>query len=121
MPSSTYVLARDVVQAYVAAVGDGSTLYQESDLVPPTALAALALRSILEVVTLPPGTMHGGQELQFLRAMRTGQRITCQAQVAHNSTRAGSRFLAIDLDVRDEGGEPVLHGRSTIIVPGERR
>jgi acyl dehydratase len=81
------------------------------------AVAALALRSLMEQMTLPAGAIHGSQELGFVRAVEAGERITCRAWLAHRSQRAGWWILAVGMEGADESGEPVLTGRLTVMVP----
>jgi len=111
------VFTSEAVDQYRRAVEDASELYAHSPLVPPTAVAALGLRGIIEELSIPGGTLHAGQELEFLRAVEVGQELTCQATVSQNAVRGQWRFLTVDFSLQDEGGWPVLRGRSTILLP----
>ena len=116
-PAATYALTPEAVAAYLGAVGNCSALYGGDGPVPPTLLLAWALRSVLEAVELPPGTLHGSQEMEALAAARVGERVTCQGKVANTSPRGGWRFVAIDLSVAGDGGRPLLRGRGTVMFP----
>jgi hypothetical protein len=111
-------LDASLVRDYVAAVGDDSQLYRESDVVPPSAVAALGVRTLLGTLALPPGTMHLAQELAIHRAAATGQRVSCLAKVAQSSRRRDAIFLVLEFTVADEQGLPVLDGKTTLVVPG---
>jgi len=105
------------VKEYVETVEDGAIGALGPELVPPMAVAALAFRSLLEAVELPPGALHVGQELAFLAPVRAGARLTARARVASSGQRAGWSLLAFDLQVQAEGGRTVLTARTTATVP----
>src|SRR3990172_12457510 len=81
LPPRTFHLSPDWVRQYTAAVEDGAIGELGAGAVPPMAVAALALRSLLESVELPAGAVHAGQELGFSRGVSTGQRLTAKARV----------------------------------------
>jgi acyl dehydratase len=120
-PGTSFVLDDETVARYLEAVEDEALprLAQAASKawVPPMAVAALALRSLMEEMTLPAGAIHGSQELGFVRAVETGERITCRAWLSHRSQRAGWWILAVEMEGVDESGQPVLTGRLTVMVP----
>ncbi len=85
--------------------------------VPPMAVAAMALRSLMEEMVLPAGAIHGSQELGFVRAVEASERITCRAWLSHRSQRAGWWILAVGMEGTDDSGGSVLTGRLTVMVP----
>ncbi len=112
----TFRLRPAWVRQYTSAVEDGAIGQLGSD-VAPMAIAALAFRSLLEAIELPPGALHAGQELSFLAPVQVGQSLTARAKVASSGQRAGWSLLTFDLQVQDEGGRTVLTGRTTATVP----
>ena len=117
LTSRTFVLEREAVAAYISAVEDASPLYADGRLAPPTTVAALGLKGILEDLEVPGGTVHLGQELEFLEAVEIGESLTCNATIAQNSVRGQWRFLSVAVEVNAGDARPVLKGRSTIILP----
>jgi acyl dehydratase len=81
------------------------------------AIAALALRALLEGARLPAGAIHLGQELAFLRPVRSGQKLRASARVVSRGERQGWVLTAVEMDVADEGGSPVMRGRATATMP----
>jgi acyl dehydratase len=81
------------------------------------AVAALAVRSLLESAELPPGTIHVGQEMAFLKPLRVGDRLAVSARVASRGERQGWLLIGIDLNVDDEAGGPVMQGRALLTAP----
>ncbi len=112
-----YKLSAETVAKYVDAVNDTSIKYSTMNLVPATAVAALSLRGIIEDLAIPGGTVHAGQELEFRKAVRLGQELSCTATVLQNAVRGNSRFLSLEALVQDSSGDMVMKGKSTIIVP----
>lgn len=116
-PPSSFELSPDWVEEYRAAVEDGATACLDRGLVPPMAAAALAIRALIQGARLPPGAIHVGQELSFLRPLRIGGRVTVQAQVANRGERQGWILMSIDLRAEDEASRPVMTGRATVTMP----
>lgn len=102
--------------AYAAATGDGCALYAEEGVVPPMAVAALALAEAMAAVSLPAGAVHTGQELAFLRPVPANAEANVTASVAVNGVRRGTRIFALDLRA-DLDGEPALEGRTSLAIP----
>ena len=120
--ATSFVLDEEAVARYVEAVEDEAlprlAQAEGKAWVPPMAVAALALRSLMEQTALPAGAIHASQEFEFLRAVEVGERITCRAWLSHRSQRAGWWVLAVGMEGADEPGQAVLAGRLTVMVPG---
>ena len=117
LPPRTFQLSAPWVEEYKAAVDDGAIDKLEMGVVPPMAVAALAIRSLLESVGLPPGAVHVGQEVAFLREASVGQRLRATAHVASRGQRSGWALVTIDQRIEDEEGRPVMNGRATVTAP----
>lgn len=123
-PPANYNLDAKVISEYSKAVGESGSLYGQPDklqtltgLVPPTAITTYALTSLLQALSLPAGSIHITQEIEFLKAVEIGTRITCQAKVSQKWERGKFNLLAIDLSVLDERKEPVQSGKVSFILP----
>src|SRR5919204_2972494 len=120
-PSTVLALDAQTVERYLWATQDDNALYWHDGavhLVPPLAVAALALRGIAQEVALAPGSLHTGQELLFRRLITVGERLTVQAHVTASSGRRGFVARAIDLAATDHSGENALLGSLTLMVAG---
>ncbi len=117
MPSFAFELSPDWVREYVAAVEDAAIGSLDGGLVPPMAVAALAVRSLLDGAKLPPGAIHLGQELSSLKSVRVGQRLSVQARIASRGERQGWILMGIDLNVEDGNRDLVMKGRATLTMP----
>ena len=106
-----------MVQAYTSAVEESSAVYRDTALVPPTAIAALGVRTILKELGLPPGTLHAAQEVSMSRAVAAGEELSCAAKVAQSSQRRGWQFVVVKFSLADREGKTVLDGRTTLMVP----
>ena len=107
------------VSEYTAAVGDTSspTAADGAPLVPPMAIAALALSAVINALRIPGGTIHAGQELDFSQAVPVGAALHCTATLAQNSVRRNWRFLVVNLEAAAGDGKVVMTGKSTIMLP----
>jgi acyl dehydratase len=117
-PPTTFTLSPEWVNAYIDAVGDSAIKAFGSDLVPPMAVAALAIRALIEASPLPPGSLHAGQELSFHRAINVGEQLSVGARILSRGERAGWVLMSLDLDV-SAASEQVMRGRATITFPVE--
>jgi hypothetical protein len=105
-------------RAYVEATGDSLPLYAESGAVPPLAVAALSLGALLEVVSLPDGTLHGSESFRAFAPVPAGAAIECQARIAQRSARGGLIMTVLESDVILEG-ETLLTTRAMVMCPTE--
>ena len=115
--ATTFSLARDGVSLYLDAVEDLNGVYLERGLAPPLAVAALALGSLLDVIELPAGTLHTGQEVDVHAGVPVDAPLTLTGRIAQRSERAGMVISVIEFDVTPEGSSSAaLSGRSTVLV-----
>ena len=119
LSNQSLVLDAKAVGDYVAAVCDTSNpaASDGTPLVPPMAIAALALSAVINALQIPGGTVHASQELGFGEAVRVGTSLNCRATLAQNSVRRGWRFLVVNMDATSEVGSVVMGGKSTIMLP----
>ncbi len=103
------------VRAYLDATGEPHEHWTEA--APPLAVGALVLAALVDLMPLPEGTVHIGQEFQFLRAVTPGEPLEARLRVAQRSERGGAVVLALDLELYTGGGEAVLRGRATVVAP----
>lgn len=117
----SFVLDDVAVASYVEAVEDEAlprlAQAEGKAWVPPMAVAALALRSLMEETVLPAGAIHASQEFEFLRPVEVSERIACRARLGHRSQRGGWWVLVVEIEGADESGQAVLAGRLTVMVP----
>jgi acyl dehydratase len=117
-PTVAFRLDRPEIEAYLDAVGDrvSATTGQEED-VPPLAAAAFALRALLGVFHLPEGSVHGSEEVEFVRPPRIGEELRCESRVASASDRQGFRFSTVEQRLVDASGQVVLTARALLMSP----
>ncbi len=114
----SYPLSFDVVSSYVQAVEDEAWKPATSgNFVPPMAIAALGIRALVNDLQVPGGTVHVGQEVEFMGAVAMGDNLHYAATVLQNTVRRGQRFMSVSLSVADDSGRKVMAGKSTIVLP----
>jgi acyl dehydratase len=63
--------------------------------------------------------LHGEQEYRWARPVVVGETLTASATIESVRDKGGMRFVVLGTEVRDEAGELVASGRSTLIVRGD--
>lgn len=116
-PPSSYKLDSLTVATYLKAVEDTSRLYQDTELVPPLAVAAYAMKALSEGISLPPGAIHISQELEFIDTVSINDTLTSYATVSRKQSRGKFHLLAIDLNVSNQRQKAVLAGKTSFMLP----
>jgi hypothetical protein len=105
------------VSAYLKAVDETGDLYRDGRLVPPMAVAASAMTSLLTSMSVPPGTVHVSQEFQFLNMVYVGDSLTCRATIGRKLDRGRLHLMTVDIDVRNQDQKVVLTGKVGFALP----
>ena len=113
-PSAQFTLSRERVDAYVQAVGD-ETDY--GDAAPPLAAVALGLLALQDHVSLPPGSLHTGQEVEHFDVIRAGEPLSMRSRIAQRSERQGMVISVIEFEIV-HGDDIAIRARTTIMAPG---
>ena len=103
--------------AYLNATGESRDHWV--DTIPPLVPGAFVLAALMEQIPLPPGSLHTGQEFEFLRATQPDEPLEVQIQVAQHSERRGNLIVTFTFGLHPPGApaDQVLRGRSTVIAP----
>ncbi len=109
-------VTEDKVRQYLDAVADGSQVYYQYGLVPPLALAAYALGSLLEKLELPPGAIHSLQEIETLQPVAFGEEVKATARVERPRRRGDLEFTTVSYCVDNSAGQRVQTGKTTVLV-----
>lgn len=118
----SYQVDQSMVSDYLTAVQDANDSLLDSggeQLVPAMAVASLSIRGVVQDLRIPGGTLHAGQEFEFMSAVAVGSSLDCVATLVQNSVRGDWRFLVIDCHVTDGDSADVMSGKSTIMVPAD--
>ena len=118
-PPQSYTLDSAAVALYLAAVRESNELYRREALVPPMAVTAFAMSALSGSVTMPDGTIHVSQELEFLTLVKVGDTITCHSRVSRKVDRGGLHLMNTDISVINQKGEVVLTGRVGFVLPDQ--
>ena len=116
-PPGSFELDAARVSLYLKAVQDNSYSYQENRLVPPMAVAALAMATLSNTIRLPPGSIHVSQELSFVKAISQDDRLTSYAKISRVQKRGKLHLIAVDINVRNRDQQTVLTGKTSFILP----
>ena len=112
-PPQSYILDSATVALYLDATQDIDELFREGGFVPPMAVTAFAMSALSQSISMPSGTIHVSQELDFLKLVRVGDTITCHSKVE----RGGLRLMNTDITVLNQNKEKVLTGKVGFVLP----
>ena len=116
-PTATFELTQDYVDEYLAATNDQNDIYSETGLAPPLAVAARALGMLLDVVELPSGSLHTGQEVEMKAGVPVPSTLELVGRLARRSMRAGLVIAVLEFQVSLQGRDtPALVGRTTVMM-----
>ena len=115
-PINIELSSRDVM-LYLESVQDDRFATDMVGWVPPTSLAAYALGSILNEISLPSGSVHASQEISLSREVRDDEVVTFNATLVQNSIRKNWRFLSIEFVGEGKSGGEFLNGKTMVLVP----
>jgi len=117
-PPATYTLEPRTVAAYLRALSEAgeaeSGRAASGSVVPPAALAALAMRSLMAQLTLSPGSVQLSQDLEFLKPVLVGETVASRASVSKKQERAGLKLVTFELTVVNAAGDKVMTGRMLV-------
>jgi acyl dehydratase len=116
-PPQSYQLDENTVRLYLDATQDDADFFRRQGLVPPMAVTALAMTALSGAVSMPSGTIHVSQELEFLKLVKVGDTITCRSKISRKLERGGLRLMNTDISVANQKGEVVLTGKVGFVLP----
>ena len=116
-PQSTFKLDTDIITSYLKAVDDNSYPYHDINMVPPMAIAALAMGTLSKDINLPSGTVHVSQEFVFTDAVKFDDILTSHAKITRNLSRGKFHMLDIALTIQSQDNRTVLTGKTSFILP----
>jgi acyl dehydratase len=133
-PTPAYLVSREKVAEFAAAVGDPNPAYVSVDaarelghrdvVAPPTFAVVITSRAQAQVVFDPAlgldysKVVHGEQSFAYERAVVAGDRLVAVASVEAIRSVAGNDLLSLRVEVSTEDGELVVTARSTVVARG---
>lgn len=106
-----------MITAYIEAVGEDISFFGDMDTVPPMAIAASALTSLMETAPFPQGTIHVSQEFDFIDTASKNDVLTCHVRIITKRERGHLRMMTIGLNVYKHDEKPVLKGEMGLVLP----
>ncbi len=117
-PETTFELTAERIERYVAAIDDANAIYHDRGLAPPLAVAAFGLGSLLDLVELPGGSLHTGQEMEARASVAIPATLVLSGSIVQRSERRGLVISVIKFEVTSAGAsEPAILGRTTVVAP----
>ncbi len=115
---STFELTQDYVDEYLAATNDRNDIYSDTGLAPPLAVAARALGALLDVIELPAGSLHTGQEVEMKAGVSVPSTLELAGHLARRSLRAGLLIVVLEfqVSVMDQNATALV-GKTNLMLP----
>ena len=114
---TSFCLDSERVKAYLKAVGGQNAVHQGENIVPPMAIAALAMAAMSAGLALPPGAIHVSQTLEFMDIVKVGENLTSHAKVNRKIERGKFHVLTVGIDVLNQRKAKVISGETSFILP----
>lgn len=135
-PIVEYEVSREKIREYVAAIGDRTPAHSDPAaaralgyrdvIAPPTFAAVFAMTPVRRALADPdwpkPSAisltriLHGEQRFEFRRPIMPGDHLLIQCIVDDVHEKNGLVFLVVATRVDSRSGEPILEGRSTLVL-----
>lgn len=113
-----YAVERGALRQFADAIGDPNPVYLRGDIAPPTFPTTFRIK-VPGLDLDPKRILHGGEEYEYIRPIRAGDRLTVVLRVTDTFERQGSvghmTFYVIEGEGVDAEGQLVYRSRSTII------
>jgi acyl dehydratase len=116
-PAQRYTLDQFSIALYLEATQETAVLFSREACVPPMAVTAFAMAALSQSVSMPSGTIHVSQELDFKNPVKVNDVILCCSKVARKIERGGLRLMNIDISVTNQDNVTVLTGKVGFVLP----
>src|SRR6266496_2976098 len=126
-----FTVDRGRVLQFDDAIGEDNPVFRDADaakaagfedqIAPPTFATVMQIMTSGQVVLDQDLglnyalVVHGEQEYEWSRPVKVGDKLRATPRIADIYARGPNEFLVIEADVKDETGETVVVGRSTLL------
>lgn len=133
----TVVVDRDHVLRFAEAIGEDDPVFRDPEaaraaghpeqLAPPTFVTTMQITTSGQVVVDPDlgldysMVVHGEQAYEWRRPVRLGDVLSAVPRIVDIYSKGPNEFLVIQAEIRDETGETVVVGRTTLLSRGTAR
>lgn len=114
IPPFHFAVSAAAVRDYLAATGERNPAWNH--VVPPLALGAFALAGLMDVLPLPAGALHAGQEFEFLAPVPIDATVEAAIHLGQRTARRGSAIFVFAMDLT-RAGVTVARGSATVVAP----
>jgi acyl dehydratase len=132
-----FTVERDRVLEFDRAIGESHPVFVDpaaakeagfdDQLAPPTFPTVMQIMTSGQVVVDQElgldymMVVHAGQEYDYRRPLRVGDRLTATPRIADVYARGPHEYLVIEAEITDASGETVVVARSTLLSRGTAR
>lgn len=114
-----WYITQEFLDDYLEVVEDQASIYRDTNVIPPVALASRILGLILNKLTLPPGTVHTSQEVISKHPIYVNQTVIGWAKRSRPIVKGTWTFISVDFHLYHLEQE-IMQGKTTVVIPMER-
>jgi len=127
LPPVSLEIEKGLIKKFTDAVGDRNPLWRDEKrpggiLAPPTLMLTIGFNDIIESLSCGSilTVLHGSTELEPMKEVKPGDRVTARAKIANIRERKGQMgdtlFVYIDVGLVNQKGEKVAAVKQMAIV-----
>lgn len=119
--AGVYQVEREIVQQFIAAIGDLNLRWQNEELTPPTFIMSLGLEQIEQELAIDPSVtiLHGSTEFDSYQLIFVGDTLTITAKITNIRERQGRMgktvFATFELTYKNRRQELIAKCRQILI------
>lgn len=115
-PPARFVIAEDWYESYAEAVGEDTELCHRTGLVSPMSVLALAMAEMSKNASLPEGSIHVSQTIEFHQALHLRDMVTATATVTQKIQSRRVNLLTVSLRLYNQKNEQVACAETEFIL-----
>ncbi len=115
-PPMNLVITEDWYEAYAEAVGEDIGLCRKTGLVSPMAMLALAMAEMSRSASVPEGSIHVSQTLEFHQALRLNDIVTATAAVTQKIQSRKVNLLTVSLRLSNQKNEQIACAETEFVL-----
>jgi hypothetical protein len=116
LPIVAFTLDEALIRSYIESVEDETGSYEQKNLVPPLAIAAIAKKKLMEVLHIPDGAIQSLAIFDFWSLVRLGEMLKCRGDISEHWIRNNVNYVAVDIQINSINRRRVLSGTMGFIL-----
>jgi 3-hydroxybutyryl-CoA dehydratase len=117
-PPMEFSISEDRVRDYQRVFEDKHEWLKEGDpRVPPFVSSMDVIAPIFMKYAIAPGTIHAKQEIEMIRPVQPGKKLTAKSRVADKYIKRERKYVVFETITEDEDGNQINRNRFHFVLP----